>query len=365
MNEPKVSIIMSSYNTPKNYLESSIKSILNQDYENFEFIIIDDSSTINKVKDVINKFETDKIILIENEKNEGLAVSLNKGLEVSKGKYIIRMDSDDIAMSNRVSRQVKYMEEHDECDIMSGRTCLFDDNGSFSLGSSFYANSKTTISELFFDSVLLHPSVIIRRSFLAENNLQYNSNCRRAQDYDLWIRSSKKGANIQSVKDYYLFYRQHEGAASTTARKSQLEVVHRIHTELINELGINVTDDILHLHEEYCNPQETDYYNYNEISKWVLLLLKSNKRKKIYPQKEFRYVTIKRYLSGILIFTKNNKVSLFNVIKSNILFWINPKIILTSIKVFVLKIKQNKSANYHYKKYIKSIWEDEGIKCLK
>ncbi|WP_244834814.1 glycosyltransferase family 2 protein [Clostridium sp. BJN0001] len=105
----KVSVIMPVFNAEK-YLEESIKSVLNQTYKNFEFIIINDGSTDSSLS-IINKFKSmDNRIRVIDQKNNGIVYSLNKGISTAKGKYIARMDADDISLPNRIKNQVKYME---------------------------------------------------------------------------------------------------------------------------------------------------------------------------------------------------------------------------------------------------------------
>ena len=101
-----VSVIMSVYNGEK-YLKKAIESILRQTYRNFEFIIIDDGSKDTSLN-IIKKYEKmdKRIIVIENKLNIGLVESLNRGIKIANGKYIIRMDADDIAMKNRIKKQV-------------------------------------------------------------------------------------------------------------------------------------------------------------------------------------------------------------------------------------------------------------------
>ena len=103
MQSPSISVIMPVYNTAK-YLNEAIDSILNQTYKDFEFIIIDDCSTDGSL-DIIKTYSDDRIILIENETNKGYVYGLNYALSFAKGKYIARMDSDDISLPNRFKRQ--------------------------------------------------------------------------------------------------------------------------------------------------------------------------------------------------------------------------------------------------------------------
>ena len=112
MNEIKVTVLMSVYNGEK-YLSQSVESILNQTYENFEFVIIDDGSTDNSYS-ILKQYASQysQIVLIKNEKNLGLTKSLNLGLKIAKGKYIGRQDADDVSHPERLEREIEFLEDH-------------------------------------------------------------------------------------------------------------------------------------------------------------------------------------------------------------------------------------------------------------
>ena len=111
MSSPAISVIMSVYNDEK-YLAKSIESILNQTYSDFEFIIINDGST-DKSMEIIDRYKNeDKRVVVVNQENMGLTKSLNKAIKLSKGKYIARMDSDDISVSNRLEKQIEFLKHN-------------------------------------------------------------------------------------------------------------------------------------------------------------------------------------------------------------------------------------------------------------
>ena len=123
----KISVVMAVYNGEK-YLRSAIDSILSQTYIDFEFIIIDDCSTDNTAN-ILESYTDSRIQIIRNEKNLRLPASLNKGLKIAKGKYIARMDADDIAMPDRFEKQVKYLEAHQEVAVIGGSFQVFNEFG--------------------------------------------------------------------------------------------------------------------------------------------------------------------------------------------------------------------------------------------
>ena len=364
MKNPKVSIIASSFNTSAEYLLACVDSIINQTFEDFEFFIVDDCSVTNKVEDVLKNVKDKRIKIIKNEQNQGLAVSLNKCIMFSKGQYIVRMDTDDIAMQDRLERQIKYMDDNPLCDIMSGRTCLFTDSGKFWIGSTYYGDSRSVNIELFFDSTLLHPSIIIRKSFLEKNNLFYDPECRRAQDYNLWVRSSLVGGDIRSVEDYYIFYRQHENAASKKDRGGQIKVILDIHKQYLEKLAIDWNSKTEKIHECFCNPYEYDSYDVKSMVKWAKYLIKMNTKAKFFKTKDFQYGVIKRLLGGIQLQYAAGHVSLKDMfyVGGNMLIHISW--FITTLRIVWTKRKQKKKEQEHYLKYIKEEWERVQDKYL-
>lgn len=148
-NNPMISVVMSVYNGEK-YLKDTIDSILNQTEDSFEYIIINDCSTDDSLN-ILREYEKldDRIVIINNEKNLKLPASLNKGIRIAKGKYIARMDADDIAYSNRFSVQLKTLENNPEYDFIGSLVeCFYNEDN----GSSVYAE-KEYMEEMHFNFI--------------------------------------------------------------------------------------------------------------------------------------------------------------------------------------------------------------------
>lgn len=103
-----ISVIMSNYNTPEEYLREAIESVLNQSYADFEFIIVDDCSTDNSLK-IIESYHDPRIIVIKNEINIGITKSLNRALRTANGEFVARMDADDICLPDRFRKQIEFL----------------------------------------------------------------------------------------------------------------------------------------------------------------------------------------------------------------------------------------------------------------
>ena len=224
---PKISVVMSVYNGGK-YLQEAIESILTQTYSDFEFIIIDDCSTDDSVN-IIESYDDRRIRLIRNKHNLRLPASLNKGIKMATGKYIARMDADDISMPDRFDKQVTYMEAHSEVVAAGGSFQAIDENG-----NNLYIHHSTTGEKLakycLMPSPMAHPTVMMRRDVIVANNLFYDEQYSSAQDYDLWQRINKK-FKIDNLPDILLRYRIQSNSISVAKRQQQQDNTYKIFSQ--------------------------------------------------------------------------------------------------------------------------------------
>jgi len=218
---------MSVYNGEK-YLQESIESILAQTYSDFEFIIIDDCSTDDSVN-IIESYDDKRIRLIRNEHNLRLPASLNKGIKSATGKYIARMDADDISMPDRFDKQVSYMETHSEVVAAGGSFQAIDENGN-NLYIHHSASGEKLAKYCLMPSPMAHPTVMMRRDVIVDNNLFYDEQYSSAQDYDLWQRINKK-FKIDNLPDILLKYRIQSNSISVAKRQQQQDNTYKIFSQ--------------------------------------------------------------------------------------------------------------------------------------
>lgn len=230
---PEVSIIMPVYNGEM-YLGEAIESILNQTYTNFEYLIINDGSTDNSL-DIIDKYaRKDKRIVAISRENKGLVASLNEGIALAKGKYIARMDADDISLPNRIEQELRYLEENSDVDILGSNIEIIGDvDKERKEGYIKWFNSslnETNIEEKFLEGCALsHPSVMIKKQLFA--HLKYRDNyC--AEDYDLWMRALKQGFKIRKIEEVLLQYRIHADSKSHTDQRNRRQFFDNVNIKL-------------------------------------------------------------------------------------------------------------------------------------
>ena len=202
----QISVILPVYNAEQ-YLQEAIESILNQTYENFELIILNDGSTDTSLSIIQQFVDKDKRIILVNRENKGLIYTLNEGINIAKGKYIARMDADDISLPNRFEKQIELMEK-ENLDICGCHFLLVDEQNNINGLNLTPLSHEMCFLSLASKVPFAHPSVMIRKEFLVKNNLLYGqSNYKIAEDFDLWIRMYEKGAKFGNVNDILFRYR--------------------------------------------------------------------------------------------------------------------------------------------------------------
>lgn len=227
----KVTVLMSEYNTKENELRSSIESILNQTYKNFELLIIDDCSD-TKSTDIIESYKDDRIKLIHNERNLGLAESLNKGISLVNTEYIIRMDTDDIAKMDRIEKQLQFVEKYPEYSIVGGNANYFDENGIFQTTKIVGEKHK---EDFIKGTPFIHPTMIIKTKDIKA--IGGYPNLRRGQDYAMAMEMYSNGYKGYVMEDILIDYRMNtEGYKKKKFKYRLLEF--KVRWKYFNKLGI-------------------------------------------------------------------------------------------------------------------------------
>jgi glycosyltransferase involved in cell wall biosynthesis len=211
---PSVSILMPVYNAEP-YLSEAIQSMLNQTYADFELIILDDCST-DRSAEVVQTFSDARIVYHRNEVNSGLANNLNTGLKLATGKYIARMDGDDISLPHRLQTQVDFLESHPDIDLCSCAMQMFGADNQLWIRDRDPEQVKIT---MMFYSAVLHASSVFRRDVFEKNNLYYKQETFPAEDYDLWARAAFF-CRMVNLPDVMYLYRMHRTQVTSTDPRS-------------------------------------------------------------------------------------------------------------------------------------------------
>lgn len=242
-----ISVIMSVYKEPIDWLKMSIESILNQTYGNFEFIIINDNPDDLILFNFLQSMQSkdDRIVLINNKYNLGLTKSLNLGLKISKGKYIARMDADDVSSPSRFEKQLYILDNDDKVDVVFGHVLLFTDDLSNNKLRKIHLHNDTIQMILLRRNCLVHPVAMMRKSFLNDNNISYDIHFKRSQDYDLWLTMILLGVNFYIIDEPLLYYRKSEIQISTKNRGEQNDYALLARIKFFNHyfMSVGVTYD--------------------------------------------------------------------------------------------------------------------------
>lgn len=214
---PRVSVVMAVYNGER-YLREAMDSILSQTYADFEFIIIDDSSTDDSPS-ILLSFADPRVCLVSNEHNLGLAKSLNRGIGLAKGEFIARQDADDVSNPGRLQAQVAYMEQNAGVGVIGTATEWIDAAGNpFKTWPAGATNAELQ-PLLLVTCPLVHGSVMFRRRCIDDVG-NYGADMRTGQDYDLWLRVAEKW-DIVNLPQVLYRYRWHDQMVSVTRQSEQ------------------------------------------------------------------------------------------------------------------------------------------------
>lgn len=205
--KPILSVYMPVFNASP-YLSQSIESILSQTYTNFEFIIIDDASTDNSWQIIKKYARLDKRLRIyQNKLNLGVSLTSNIAISYARGKYLARMDADDISLPSRFEKQINFLKQNKKTIAVGGQ-CIVIDTDNKIIGYKKFPTDSQKLSEMLFWAIpLQQPSMMINLSLLPKTFTWYNRNQSSAEEVNLMFRFLNYG-NLNNLSDYSLYYRQ-------------------------------------------------------------------------------------------------------------------------------------------------------------
>jgi glycosyltransferase involved in cell wall biosynthesis len=217
---PEVTVLMAVYNG-ESHLTQAIDSILGQTYEEFEFVIIDDCST-DRSRDIVLSYGDPRIRFLENERNLGLARSLNRGLATARGEFVARLDADDISEPERLERQVAFLAAHSEVALLGTWYTEIDEEGQ-ALGRYALPCDHTAIRwAMLFYCPFVHSAVMWRRALIESQVGGYDESLRHSMDFDLWTRVAHH-LPVANLSQYLVRLRLHPGSMTMTYGDHTLE----------------------------------------------------------------------------------------------------------------------------------------------
>lgn len=220
-----ISVIMSVYKEPIDWLRMSIDSVLNQTFRDFEFIIVcDNPNNADAIKNLKNYERKDsRIKLIFNEVNMGLTKSLNRALTQATGKYIARMDADDVSAKDRFLKQFNYMESNSNVIVLGTDVHYIGNKAWMTSSDAITFGNKNIKAQMLSGNCIAHSSVFIRKSVLDTNDIKYDENFRQSQDYRMWELLAPYG-DYENFPEKLLYYRLSSQQISKSKSKGQLSL---------------------------------------------------------------------------------------------------------------------------------------------
>lgn len=212
-NEALGSVIMPVYNAEL-YLKEAIESILDQTYQRFEFIIVDDGST-DRSWNILKEYakEDRRIKLFKNKYNQGVSKTVKKGIDQAKGKFIARMDADDIAMPERFKKQIDYLASHPRTIAVGGQCQVIDDKNNIIGDKRFPTDFNNIYRSIMTFLPIQEPTLMIARDRLPRHFSYYGKNCTIAEEVELIFKMFQYG-NVENLPDVVLLYRIHNANSS-------------------------------------------------------------------------------------------------------------------------------------------------------
>ena len=242
---PAISVMMVVYNA-ESFLKDSIDSILRQSFKDFEFIIIDDGST-DRTIEILHSYNDDRIVFYEH-KHDYIA-SLNLGLSLCKGRYIARMDADDISLPERFEKQAAYLDEHPGTAVLGAALERFGEGIPTQL-RRFSATPAEMKVDLLFTCGLAHPSVMMRRAVICELG-GYDLEFEGMEDYELWCRVAREH-QVTTLDEVLLRYRIHPQQVTKNPSEKYIARMRRLKAAQLSALGLPTEGDCAECFYDFC-----------------------------------------------------------------------------------------------------------------
>lgn len=306
--QPEVSVIMPVYNGGS-FLKNAIESVLCQTISDFEFIIINDGS-VDDTEDIILSFNDKRIVYVRNETNLRLIKTLNKGIDMAKGKYIARMDADDISLKNRFEVQLKLFNQPN-VDIVNGRFFILDNNGEY-----FYKpKTQLSLSDealsyiITLQNLICHPAVMVKSSLLRKYKYLDQPSIVHVEDFDLWNRMILDKHKCVTTDEPVLLYRDNFSSINHSNQEEQAYNINALKKRyLFERFRYRMPDEvILALSEKVLIPSDTSILLIRkELRNFIRILSISNSLSELCVRDLSRWVDFKVFLIVSKGFLKMN-----------------------------------------------------------
>jgi len=269
-NKTLVSVCMPVYNR-EDFIEEAVRSVLDQTYSNFEFIIVDNGSTDSTVS-IIQSFNDDRIKLVRNEANNGVIYSRNLIMNLAKGTYIAVLDSDDSWFPTKLEKQLQFMEKHPQYGVCGTWGWRCSPDGTKKLWNYPKKDAEVRVRMLWGNAVI-HSSMFIRKSTIEKNNITYSADHKYSEDYEL-LRNIIKYARAYNIPEPLLNYRIHKNQITVMNNTTQRMDAFRTSTDYLSDIGVRLLKSQAVAYNKLFNHQYSlDIDSLHELREFFEILL--------------------------------------------------------------------------------------------
>ncbi len=332
MGGPKVSVLIPAYNAEK-YIGDTIQSVLDQTFQDFEVIVLDDCST-DSTNEVVKGFgaKDDRIRLFKNKTNLGIAGTRNKLLEYASGKYLAILDADDLCHRDRLAIQSKFLEENSDHILVGSYYEMIDEAANHIAHVRHITKPNQVGIGMFFHNLIAQSSVMINAALLGSE--RYDLGFPPAEDYHLWIRLLRKGKvhNIPSELMHYRVHAQGVSKAKAELMSEQLRKILRFQYELY---GFKYDDQQIKVHQLHAErrKEELDKLPFEEIDLWLSHLVNQNRQTNAFHESEFEQFVHASWSKLLFAHVKKYNLRLFRVISKRSIYPMLP--VKSKLKLFI------------------------------
>lgn len=275
MKNPKITVFMAAYNAAP-FIAESISSILNQTFNDFELLIVNDGST-DDTSSIVEKFNDNRIRLIHNDGNKGLPITRNRLLVLARGEYIAILDSDDIAYPDRLQTQLEFLDEHSEIALCGGHANIIDENGIVQNRKLIVPTGESVNMALLFHNPFVNSSTMFKANIFRE--LNGYKDFALSEDFDLFVRISEKYP-VTNLDKFLVKYRIHGKNITLKRSDEQLKSERKIIKNMQTTMGMPSNSALIDLHMELftANIYVGNYAKYYTLFKAMKIANQQSKR---------------------------------------------------------------------------------------
>ncbi|HOO69391.1 MAG TPA: glycosyltransferase family 2 protein [Bacteroidales bacterium] len=291
-----VSVIMAAYNT-RGFVSAALDSVFSQTYPDFQIIVVDDASS-DGTADILRSYNDSRLVVLHNETRRGAAYSRNRALKEATGELLAVLDADDFWAPDKLEEQVGFMNEHPTAAGVGSYVYETDQTGRRIRALRFPVYPGQIRCSTFFRCAIVHSSVMLRRSFMTENNLRYDETFPGSHDFELWSRAVFAG-DFHHIPRYLTYYRRNPGQISEDITGTQKEHAIKVYRNLLQKMGYEPTQNELDCHLRLSGiiaEPKNESKGYQSVLIWCEKIYRKNLEKQVFREYLFANEILLRFL---------------------------------------------------------------------